>query len=246
MLPVSIRNRKPTASRSSSMNSMQVMMNDTALRLKKLPTKAKWLLGISAVLGLFMYTKLFIYFTRNHLSDESFLETTKCPACYGMSLCNSFFNEHASFDGWSKVRLLDTVNIKNVHYGTFLDRKVVLKKLAHNDELKAIDEKICIGAGRLAGCDLAHLTFSSKLFKMVKETDLAPEHLKGLGDLFRCPSNRLVDRVWEMYKEKKPNTNTYHDRMMFLTTAMVSSEPLLLQVCDHYGKVAYALSLRNL
>ena len=50
-----------------------------------------------------------------------------------------------------------------------------------------------------------------------------------------CPSQRLVDRIWEYYKEKKLNQEFHiDDKMQLITTLMINAEPIIMQVKHLY------------
>ncbi|CAH2215388.1 jg22769 [Pararge aegeria aegeria] len=64
----------------------------------------------------------------------------RCPACYGVTVCPELYSNQITLDSshWNMF------NAKNIYYGyTKSNRRVVLKKLAHNWELKEFDDNLC-------------------------------------------------------------------------------------------------------
>lgn len=192
------------------------------------------MLGISFLLAAVMWVIIVITVTRNHLTEEDFLEARKCPVCYGMTMCHPLFNGDVQLVGFSRVRLLDAVNVKNVYFGNYLDKSVVLKKLGHNDELKQFDDGVCEETGRESGCDVAKVIFTSPQLRVVKNTNLTPDHIKGLSDFTKCPSQRLLNRILGHFHEQtEPGRHLlFRDKVMLLTILKINPEPLILQVCQ--------------
>ena len=99
------------------------------------------------------------------LANKRFLELDKCPACYGVTLCPSFFNDEIVPNSLTAFLSTQLFNSKNVFYAQFKNKQVsfvfkymlylfivrfyilylffffqvVLKKLAHDDELEQLD-----------------------------------------------------------------------------------------------------------
>lgn len=88
--------------------------------------------------------------------------------------------------GWSRLKFLDFVNLKNVHLGHHdgLDKPVILKKLAHNAEWENVDNKICTDANRPLGCDVARVLDKMKVTNLIQREGLQPKHLKDLNYMF--------------------------------------------------------------
>ncbi|XP_074658259.1 divergent protein kinase domain 2A-like [Tubulanus polymorphus] len=167
----------------------------------------------------------------NPLKDANFLELRSCPACYGRGLCSLFQSGHFEFTGVSRYRTLHRFNIKNVHYARMTRERqavdVVLKKLGHNTELKAADEKICKMA-QMNSCNPGRVLFG----RIFRDSDpiLTPENTKGLSDLVSCPSERLMKRIVDSFPEKQGDVLLRSERLIIYTTLLVNPEPILLQV----------------
>ena len=55
--------------------------------------------------------------------------------------------------------------------------------------------------------------------------------VQGVSDMMQCPSQRLVDRSVMLYSEKTQTLEiSMQEKMFFLSTLLVNSEPILLQV----------------
>ncbi|XP_046333377.2 divergent protein kinase domain 2A-like [Haliotis rufescens] len=229
--PTNVRSRYTKQYKEKGMANLERAVHDSALKFKNLPTRAKFLFGSSLVVSVLFYGFIIRSFFKNDLMDEHFLETDKCPACYGMSACGQFFYDRVKFTGWSKLRFLDRVNIKNVHFADHQDlNSVVIKKLSHDSEIQAIDDKICSDGNRPAGCDIARVIYITNTAQTLKKGPIQPETLKGEASMFTCGSYRLLDRLWHYYKERlKKKEIFFRDKIQLWYISMVNTEPLMLQ-----------------
>lgn len=217
------------------MTRVHSIVSDATYRLKRLPVRAKCFLIFAAILSFYLYGSIFLSLTKNHLTEESYLQTDKCPACFGHSICTDLKDGLVKMKGWSRLKFLDFVNLKNVHLGHHegLDKPVILKKLAHNAEWQNIDNKICTDANRPLGCDVARVLDKMKTTNSIQREGLQPKHLKDLNYMFSCPTFNLIDRIYRYYKEKvypERRDVMFRDKLQIYATAMVNPEPLILQV----------------
>ena len=133
-----------------------------------------------------------------------------------------------SFSGYAKWRIFDYVNVKNVYYGYYDKRKVVVKKLAHDSEFWEFDEEICSSAGMENDCDVAKAA----------ETGLAQsgfdwilDKVKGKTMVMTCPTARLIDHILFRYREKNDAVDiSGAEKVQLVTTIRFNPEPVLLQV----------------
>lgn len=233
MLPHSIRNRKSNSAQ--TLSNVKMVMSDTAIKIRRLPLKVKCFMAMTAFTSFYIYGRLLWSLTTNHLKEELYLQTDKCPACFGHSMCTALKSERIKFTGWSRVRLLDMVNIKNVHTGLDVDSEdqVIIKKLAHNKEFETVDEKICKDANRPKGCDVARVLQITNTGDEIRRLGLMPKHLEKVNHMFSCPTYSMLDRMLKYYKEKlKPDSPQYftRDKLQVFATALINPEPLMLQV----------------
>ena len=199
----------------------------------KLPQLSrKQRLVFSAILCIIVY----LIFPRNPLQNESFLELNKCPACYGTDFCPSL--QSGNFKITRKyVWDFHLFNVKNVFFAKGESEEIVLKKLGHNWELKALDKKICAAVNEDSQyCDVK-LSISQHDAVKSNNYRIPVSALFELSDMMRCPSQRLVDRMMDKYNHQDLNMSraflSQTDRMHIVTTLMVNSEPLLMQVYIH-------------
>ncbi|CAG2057558.1 unnamed protein product [Timema podura] len=98
------------------------------------------------LIGLFLTTLLW-KLLNNILSPPSITELTelsKCPTCFGVTMCPAFMLGEIKLVGFSKyTKLLNVLGSKNVMFGTYERNQIVLKKLGHSWELEKLDDKIC-------------------------------------------------------------------------------------------------------
>lgn len=186
---------------------------------------------MTLLLSVTFYSWLFWTIFRDRIKDENFIGEGKCPACYGKSLCSLIDDKTLSLKGWSKYSPLDIVNVKNVHTAILKGNPIILKKLARPSELKNLDQTICEKSQQELGCDVTKAILK---LPMVTARELYVHLMKGMSDLLRCPSQRLIGIMKEKFQE---DANKKFGRMLSLygkahlaTTLLLNPEPLLMQV----------------
>ncbi|KAH0564548.1 hypothetical protein KQX54_012749 [Cotesia glomerata] len=110
------------------------------LFLKKF-IKLKYLLPIVII-----FSSIIIIQVINLLSPNilELTELSKCPACYGTTACAKIFDSDLKFEFYDLFTTLSHLfAAKNVFYATLEDTRVVLKKLAHDNEFYLFDRMIC-------------------------------------------------------------------------------------------------------
>lgn len=252
MLPFSARNRKFALNSESSSSATEVMtsLKRSTFHLRQIPLKAKCFFVLFVVICVYLFGAIYLTWKDNRLTKEEFLEVYKCPACYGHKFCFSLFDDQFDFTGMSKYKMFDVINVKNVHFA-YHKRKghqVVIKKLAHNDEIQIVDDAICKDSVVDPGCDVAKRYVVTKTAQDITKNGLLPRHLKDTTFMFLCVTHKLIDRVLEKYTEK------YHwsgeismdDKLQVLYTAKVNPEPLILQVSSRACFIFYETSLIRL
>ncbi|KAH9496787.1 Divergent protein kinase domain 2A [Bulinus truncatus] len=233
-----VRNRRAEhvqATVKTGFSKLENVMSDSVLRFRLMPSKAKVVIFMSAVLSLFLYIYLAKWMFQGdpETNLESLLDTEKCPACYGGSACSLFYYKEIEFIGMSKFRVLDILNGKNVHVGYLKQngKEIVIKKLATDTELKEMDVRLCKDAMRPEDCDIARVIHRTNMAIPFINEPIRPEHLKKTNSfMFKCPSYRLLDLVWSNFKEyKKKNEIFLSDKMQIFYSALVNPEILMLQ-----------------
>ena len=217
------------------------MLRESCKLIMRLPCRAKVILVLAMTLSVMLYGSLLHSISKNHLKEDTFLQIDKCPACFGTNFCSRLHNGAVRFNGWSRVRLLDAVNVKNVYFGTYQGQPVVLKKLGHNKELRELDQLVCLSANMRKNCDVSRGIYKSKLAIKNSPSSLVPDDVRELSDLTHCPSHRLLDRILAKYQEKmgEEQRDLIAEELMFLmSTLIVNPEPLILQVGDSIGVIS--------
>ena len=169
------------------------------------------------------------YLLKIDLSNHQVLEIEKCPACYGDDLCSEFIHGNIELttnqNFWTSVLF----NAKNVYFGLYKGQNVVLKKLAHTDELELFDQKLCEITPSVSPkrCDdaarnirlLASLWASNhhdSIDYSLLKANIPPEI-----ETFSCVrSQELIDFLYR----KKKHWKAEH----FLTLSFVNPEPLIV------------------
>ncbi|GAB1605372.1 divergent protein kinase domain 2A-like [Argonauta hians] len=208
-------------------------ISSTTKKFRSLSLRTKCVLVLIAFMVFIAYLLMLWHQVTNRLREFTYIQADTCPACYGSSLCPRLFRGDAHFTGiLSKIRSMDYLNSKNFHYGKFDGKDVVLKKLVPDNELQELDDRICRTARREPGCDVARVVVSSDMVTDVRKHELQVSYLAGVNNMFYCPSRRLLDQLLQNYLEKYSYEAPYFliiDKIQIMITAMVSSEPLMLQ-----------------
>ena len=182
---------------------------------------------------LYIFGSLYWIVSLNHLSDVTFLETEKCPACFGQSLCPKLLNNEIEFTGISKFRSFDPLNTKNIYFARQKDTglPLVVKKLARDTDFDDVDSKICHDAGMDSNCDLQTAILRLPIIQTGTKLDTIAKHLQGLTPLFVCPSVRLMQRVFDKYRERTSAEQIVNrDKVQLWMSSLVNAEPITLQV----------------
>ncbi len=171
------------------------------------------------------------------LSDLSFNQQNKCPACFGESLCPDIFANRISLanDTTFAERIFNAKNVFRAELttsrgGRSQKTKIVLKKLGHNSELTALDARICALEGRAPNCIVGHslALLASRLSSDMGRIDLdkfrAAAVDGGDADAMLClRSQRLLDKLLARSSTHASSTRTEQA----LTTLLHNPEPLI-------------------
>ncbi|XP_069698636.1 divergent protein kinase domain 2A isoform X2 [Periplaneta americana] len=195
--------------------------------------KCKW--QALAVLALLLALCLMPHLPWISLRD--FTEVEKCPACYGVSLCPAMNGGEITLSSFDIVTaIMNIIGSKNVMFGTFHDRKIVLKKLGHTTELNDVDKMICALADLDYGCSVSEAILKQgDLLQSVKRH--VSQSLESQYDtaslasgLRLCPSvislEIMLRNVFSLNRDISINTLLAN----IWTTIMVNPEPLILQI----------------
>uniref|UniRef100_T1IVG5 FAM69 protein-kinase domain-containing protein n=1 Tax=Strigamia maritima TaxID=126957 RepID=T1IVG5_STRMM len=153
----------------------------------------------------------------------SLTELDKCPACYGISLCEDFQSGRVELLGRHKFRIFTNFNLKNVYWGKLNNATIVLKKLAHDSELKYFDQILCEEAKKYEYNSKKCYPSSAAriLTSHVRIDDLSTLKNFDKTDLLRCSSSLVLGRLRDKFQE---NSDVY-----FFTLLLLNPEPIILQ-----------------
>ncbi|ELU17434.1 hypothetical protein CAPTEDRAFT_141610 [Capitella teleta] len=213
------------------MNHIEITQRLLARKFSRLSKAGKIAMGVSLLLCLCFYGYLFFIVFANPLKHDSFVEKNKCPACYGKSKCDAFQSGELVLNTWTHLPLFRMLNVKNVYLGQDGSNLVILKRLARTAEMADIDNQICRKAQLLDGCDVSD---AIKHTISMSGTNWMTEYLRNVSDMTACPTDRLLERVFDRYKEKIDAIQlSAVEKMYLLTTLMFNQEPILLQTFPH-------------
>lgn len=179
---------------------------------------------------------LTVYFCGwNQPLDEKFVELTSCPACYGQSICSFMLHHQNSavskieLSGVTSLKIMKFLNDKNVYFGCSNENTVVLKKLAHDSELRAFDKKIC-DINKIIDCNVSEAIdylVKENSYDVARAVDRHPSLFTSDG--LMCNHSRVLQHLYRKYT--KIDSGPYQ-RQHFLTMLAVNFEPLLMNVSN--------------
>lgn len=188
------------------------------------------------VCGTLLILAVYILYGWNQPLDGKFMELPSCPACYGQNLCSEILQHHyltvpkIELSGISRLKITKLVNIKNVYYVSSDKGAAVLKKLAHDSELREFDRKICDISKRI-NCNV-----SETLDYLVKKnnndiTQIVDQHPSVFtSDGIVCNHSRILQYLYRKYTEMDTGPNKQEH---FLTMLAINFEPLLINAFRH-------------
>ncbi|KAH8038718.1 hypothetical protein HPB51_002862 [Rhipicephalus microplus] len=191
-------------------------------------SRARWRLFWLLTSCVFLYA-IFLLSFHIEPASEAFHEFHKCPACFGDAFCPHMHD--VKLTGWYSRSLLRFFNVKNVFMGELNGTRVVVKKLAHDDEFREVDRRWC----RSRRCNVASAVRSTVDSGQSHEAALM-KHLFAVRkeqDMTACPSSRLIRRMLMMLSysplmvARRQGASRAADVLAYTVT--VNAEPLLLQ-----------------
>jgi hypothetical protein len=176
---------------------------------------------------------LYLKIDKINITDDKLSEYSKCPYCYGSSYCEKLqqnFELMTTFETETYFQS-SLFNIKNVFYGIDKNnQKIVIKKLAHNEELDDFDdnEKKC-RKNKDIKCISKLFGSGAKINDALVSGYLLNQEMLNVR-IGACLTDRITDLVLETYKELNIN-DIRATSIMLLTTLVINAEPIILQVC---------------
>ncbi|KAM3961340.1 divergent protein kinase domain 2A [Aphomia sociella] len=184
-----------------------------------------------AAFGLSFYASVLLFGDLKTPRVMHITDLDRCPACYGISVCPELYSNQITLE--SKPRWMGIFNAKNIYYGyTKSNRRVVLKKLSYDWELKEFDSKMCNTWRLKRNCKPIHLLNASnmddKIIDIVQYNLSFPDTEPRKG-LVLCPyAYSIYDLVQPVLNSKKSNYKS--DMINIWTMLSVNPEPIILQV----------------
>lgn len=205
-------------------------------KIKKFFITILFILALSN--SLYFYLKL----DEIHINDESFLNKLSCPLCYGEDMCSSL-ETNSKYPISLESEFLNTYfvqslfNVKNVFKGieNYTNKKIILKKLAHDSELKEFDdnEHNCLLRIESEPC-LSNLAIYNRTL-LTKRIDFTSfqAFVNYLNiESMKCASQRLMNLTFKTDPEF--SQNYFNKNLMILTTLKLNIEPIILRVKLHF------------
>lgn len=164
----------------------------------------------------------------------SLTDLDRCPACYGITVCPELYSNQIMLEShrWGSI-----FNAKNVYHGyTKSNRRVILKKLAHNWELKDFDLKLCSFWNLQHTCRPINLLNLSNVNDKIIEAvtfNLSWPDIEPRKGLVMCPyAYSYSDFIQPVLNNG--NSNYKVDMLNVWTMLTINPEPIILQVIHLY------------
>lgn len=183
---------------------------------------------------LYVAGSLYYIFTQNFLNDASFLETDKCPVCFGTSMCEKIISGEIHIKDASKFSSFNLLNRRSIYYATSTkdngNRQFIVKGYAGSDAANNLDDVICHEAKMTSHCSVTLAVAQTKVVKDSSELKLFAKHLQGTAPMFVCPSTRLLGRMYARYRERTSVGDiTVREKVQLWTAANINAESIFLQ-----------------
>lgn len=193
-------------------------------------------LGLTALVFIVRDLFLFYMFATRRLADNSYFQTSTCPACFGRGLCRKLEDRL-----WVSPLLADVrASFKGVRYAVWDNPtegrlNVVAKTLAHGSEMSEFDVKLCLYVTGQRYCSVeeaAKLTGSAGREQKSRDKELFNgwDDRLNLSDYFTCPSSRLERKLMSCYDTDGDGLLDWEEQRILATTLKVNREPVILQL----------------
>jgi hypothetical protein len=187
---------------------------------------------MAVAFGVSFYVSVLLFGDLKSPRVMNLTDLDRCPACYGVSVCPELYSNQIMLESSRHWRSF--FNAKNIYYGfTRSNRRVVLKKLAHDWELKEVDSKLCKVWNLKRNCKPIHLLNGSnvddKIIDIVKFNISWPDTEPRKG-LVLCPYAYSFYDLIQPILNNKQSSNYKSDMINIWTMLSVNPEPIILQV----------------
>jgi len=104
---------------------------------------------------------------------------------------------------------------------------VLLKKLAKNKDIAAWEQRICSMSRRPPGCEISKAAVKAL---MSSGSNWMTSYVTGMSHLTVCPTERLLEKIMDRYREKLDAVNlSARERIQLILTIMLNQEPIIFQ-----------------
>lgn len=180
-------------------------------------------------------SRINIIFQSLYPSVTQLTELHKCPACYGVSVCHDIHKVNLLWNNINAI-ISHLFGVKNVFFGTYGQSKVVLKKLAHSSELKALDVALCSKLHLGYPCSNIPLDrYAADFYDLIRKTITSDYSKDDTSRLRLCPQiGHLDDLFYNVHLNNELIDPTQY-LINLWTLVSINPEPLILQV-NYEGK----------
>ncbi|XP_074112720.1 divergent protein kinase domain 2A isoform X1 [Cotesia typhae] len=200
------------------------------LFLKKF-IKRKYLLTIVIIFSSIITIQVINLLSPNILE---LTELSKCPACYGTTACAKIFDSDLSFEFYDLFTTLSHLfAAKNVFYATLEGTRVVLKKLAHNNEFYLFDRMIC-ESKKLKHLCIDNINknnnveiFDEEYYLSLIVSEVSLNVINGNSKLILCPTTGHLKNIFNLSQNYTFYENDY---INLWTLIKINPEPIILQI----------------
>lgn len=189
----------------------------------------KWKILLLIAISIFAL-KINVILQNLYPSITQLTELQKCPACYGVSACH---NIHKIDLLWNDVNAIIShlFGVKNVFFGTYNQSKVVLKKLAHSSELKALDITLCSKLHLGYPCSNVPLDrYTADFYNLIRKTITSDFSQDDTSRLRLCPTIEHLDDLFYNVHLNNEHINPKQYLINLWTLVSINPEPLILQI----------------
>jgi len=103
----------------------------------------------------------------------------------------------------------------------------MLKRLGSSRDIALWEEQICTLARQTRGCDVSKAAVKAL---MASGSGWLTSYVAGMSGLTACPTERLLEKVMDRYKEKLDAINlSARERIQLILTIMLNQEPVIFQ-----------------
>lgn len=172
--------------------------------------------------------------------NEHFLEKSKCPACFGQTMCKDISLDNSKYilnqSLWDITELID---VRNVHLGSIGSQKVVFKRLGQNWELDRFDNIICeslnqriVRTEKNRHCnpglaiEMLLQYYNGSVNSFIRNEPTLFEN----SDVIQCVDSwDVINYLLEYFQRHHSDENR---KEYFLTLLSINPEPLVLMVSE--------------